>query len=244
MTAIGSSVALTPAQAAAQAAVGAALPGSALASTTGTASAVGNNALTQLGQNFNQFLSLLLTQLQNQDPTAPMDANSFTTELVQFTGVQQQVATNTSLTSLISMTQQSQVLQASQYVGHQATVTSTAIALQNGQGQITYTGTAGESVGIAIVNAAGGIIRSDTVTAQDGTNTWTWNGLDNAGNQVPDGAYRIGVEGSSGSAAPSAIPFDVVGTATGVTNTGTAGITVSLGALSVGLGSVQSVSTN
>src|SRR5580658_5675783 len=81
------------------------------------AAAVGAGALQSLGTNFTEFLNLLMTQLQNQDPTAPMDSSQFTTELVQFTGVQQQVAANSSLTQLISMQQTSQVLQSSSLVG-------------------------------------------------------------------------------------------------------------------------------
>ena len=91
-------------------------------SASSNAAAIGGNALQQLGSNFNDFLNLLMTQLKNQDPSSPMDTNQFTTELVQFTGVQQQVATNSSLSSLISLTQQGQLLQSSQLVGKQATV--------------------------------------------------------------------------------------------------------------------------
>jgi flagellar basal-body rod modification protein FlgD len=79
-----------------------------------------------------------------------------------------------------------------------------------------------------------------SLQAQGGTNTWTWDGLDNNGNQLPDGAYGIAVEtGSSGSTA-TAVPFNVVGTVSGITNT-SSGMQVQLGALSVPLSSVQSV---
>ena len=242
MTTITQTGALTPAQAAAQAAVASALPNSGSASGAGGTAGGGTAALSKLGSNFNDFLSLLMTQLKNQDPTSPMDSNQFTTELVQFTGVQQQVSTNNSLSQLIGLSQQSQMLTASQYVGQKASVISNAIALQNGAGQISFNGKAGESVGIAIVDASGGLIRSETVTAKDGANSWTWDGKDDQGNTMPDGAYRIGVEASVGNAAPVALPFDVIGTATGVTSNGTLGLMLSMGALSVGLSSVQSVS--
>lgn len=49
-----------------------------------------------------QFLTLFLTQLQNQDPTSPMDTNEMTNQLVQFTAVEQQIETNKSLASLVS----------------------------------------------------------------------------------------------------------------------------------------------
>ena len=60
--------------------------------------AIGQTALTSLSSNFSNFLRMLMTQLQNQDPTSPMDANEFTRELVQFSSVEQQIATNTSMT--------------------------------------------------------------------------------------------------------------------------------------------------
>ena len=64
-------------------------------------------ALTALSGNFGDFLKLLMTQLQHQDPTSPLDTNQFTSELVQFSAVEQQINTNTSLTKLIQLTQAS-----------------------------------------------------------------------------------------------------------------------------------------
>jgi flagellar basal-body rod modification protein FlgD len=221
-------------------------------STTGTASsssgtataAVGNAALQQLGSNFNDFLSLLTTQLQNQDPTSPMDTNEFTSELVQFTGVQQQVATNSSLNQLIALQQTSQVLQSSSLVGHPITVSSNELALQNGSAEITFQGTAGQQIGIAVVNASGVPVANATLSATAGTNSWTWNGRDANGTQLPDGAYRVAVETlASNGAAPVAVPYDVTGTVTGISSNGTTSA-LSIGALSVPFGSVVSVGSN
>jgi flagellar basal-body rod modification protein FlgD len=227
------------AAAAAAASASASANGTASSSGSSTSQSLGNLGLQQLAGNFNDFLNLLLTQLQNQDPTSPMDTNSFTTELVQFTGVQQQVATNSSLTALVALNQQQQLLNSAQYVGQSATVTSSSIALQNSQGEISFTGTAGETVQIAILNSAGAPIKDATITASQGNNTWTWNGLDDAGNQVPDGAYAIGVETQTGGN-NTAVPFDVIGTTTGVTNSSN-GVSLQLGALSVPIGSVLSI---
>jgi flagellar basal-body rod modification protein FlgD len=230
-------------QAAEQAA--AASAANAQSSSSGTAaaaaaSATGTNALQALGSNFTAFLNLLTTQLQNQDPTSPMDTNNFTQELVEFTGVQQSVATNTNLSQLISMTQGAEVLQSAQVIGDKATVTAPQIALQSGSGTVTFTAPTAEPVQIAIVNAAGATILDASINAQSGSNTWTWNGLDNNGNQVADGAYGIALEtGSSGSNA-TGVPFSVVGTATGLQNT-SSGMQLDIGALAVPLSSVQSL---
>ena len=226
-------------------AAAAALSASQASSSSGTATAnVGNVALQQLGSNFNDFLSLLTTQLQNQDPTSPMDTNQFTSELVQFTGVQQQVATNNSLSTLIGLQQTSQVLQSSDLVGKPVAVTSNELTLQNSAARITFQGNAGQQVGIAVVNAAGTPVANATVTETAGTNSWSWNGLDNSGNQMPDGAYRVAVEGlSSNGGTPVAVPYTVVGTATGVSSNGTTS-QLALGGLSVPFSSVVSVGNN
>jgi flagellar basal-body rod modification protein FlgD len=226
-------------------AAAAALAAAGSASTAGTATAaLGNVALQQLGSNFNDFLSLLTTQLQNQDPTSPMDANQFTSELVQFTGVQQEVATNTSLSQLIALQQTSQIEQSAGLVGKPVTVAASQITLQNGTGELTYQANGGEQIGIAVVDAAGTPIADATMTAQAGTNSWSWNGLDNNGNTVPDGAYRVAVETqSSNGATPVAVPYDVIGTATGVSSNGTTS-QLALGALSVPFSAVLSVGNN
>jgi flagellar basal-body rod modification protein FlgD len=240
MTATTTSVPLS--SAAQAAAASAALPGSAASSAgTSTVQTVGNVALQQLAGNFNDFLNLLLTQLQNQDPTSPMDTNSFTTELVQFTGVQQQVATNSSLTALIGINQQQQLLDSAQYVGQSTTVSASAISLQNSQGEVSFTGSAGETVQIAIVNAVGAPVKDATMTATQGSNSWTWNGLDDYGNQMPDGAYRIALETQDSTGNNIAVPFDVIGTTTGVSNSGSNGVSLQLGALTVPLSSVVSI---
>jgi flagellar basal-body rod modification protein FlgD len=235
----------TLAQAAAQAAAANNAAASATsASATGTAasaaSSTGTNALQALGSNFTSFLSLLTTQLKNQDPTSPMDTNQFTSELVQFTGVQQSVATNSNLSQLISLTQGSEVLQSTQVVGNTATVSSTQIALQSGNGTLSFTTANAEPVQVAIVNAAGTTILNTSINSASGSNSWVWNGKDSNGNTVPDGAYGIALEtGTTGSNATS-VPFSVIGTATGLTNTGS-GMQLDIGALQVPMSSVQSL---
>jgi flagellar basal-body rod modification protein FlgD len=198
------------------------------------------NALTALSDNFNDFLSLLTTQLQNQDPSSPLDTNQFTSELVQFTGVEQQITTNTSLTSLIQATQGEEVIQATGVVGKTVTVTSPDIVLQNGSGSINFTTTSAEPVSISIQNASGTDIKDVSATSAAGANIWTWDGTDNSGTTEPDGSYKIVVTGSGSDGTTAAIPFTVNGTATGVTNNnGT--VTLNVGALAVDFSDVVSV---
>ena len=211
------------------------------ASTAGTASAattasIGANALSSLTSNFNSFLNLLMTQLQNQDPTAPMDSSQFTTELVQFTGVQQQISTNSSLTQLIQLTQSNQVLQSAAAVGHQVAVQSAQVPLQKGTATVQYSLPAAGAVQAVVSNAAGTPVYSTTVQGAAGQNSWSWNGRAANGSQLPDGAYTVALSNAAG----GAVPFNSVGTVTGVVNNaGT--LDLQLGNLAVPFSALQSM---
>src|ERR1700712_1437000 len=157
--------------------------------TAGAISQTGTNALSTLGNNFSDFLSLLMTQLQNQDPSSPMDSNSFTTELVQFSSVEQQISTNSNLTQLIQLTQASHIEQSSSIIEKPITVTSSQLSLQNGTAAVNFNTTTPEPVGIAVYNSAGAQVQTATLTSTAGANTWKWNGQNATGTTMPDGPY-------------------------------------------------------
>jgi flagellar basal-body rod modification protein FlgD len=211
----------------------------ATASTAASATAA-TNPLSSLSGNFSDFLGMLMTQLKNQDPTSPMDANSFTSELVQFSSVEQQINTNTSLTTLINLTQASDVSQASAIVGKQVNVTSTQIPLQNGSGTVDFTAPSAEPISITVSNSGGGTVMQTTQKAAAGANSWTWNGSNSSGQTMPDGAYTVSVVSAVTGAPAVAVPFTVVGTATGVSSANNA-VNVQIGALSVPFSAVNSV---
>ena len=200
----------------------------------------GSSALNSLSSNFGDFLKLLMTQLQNQDPTSPLDTNQFTSELVQFSSVEQQINTNTSLTQLIQLTQAGEVMQASAMTGKQVTVSSDHVPLQNGKGTIQFTAPGAEPVDISIYNDSGIKLSDATLMAVKGSNTWTWDGTDSSGHTLPDGSYKVAVAGANADGTTSALSFSVVGTATGVQNQSNS-IQLQLGALSVDFSKVQSV---
>jgi flagellar basal-body rod modification protein FlgD len=228
------------AAATAAAATGTGSAASSAASTASTAAQTGQAALASLSGNFQNFLGMLMTQLQNQDPTSPLDTNQFTQELVQFSGVEQQITTNASLTQLIQLTQSGQVMQGTAMNGKPVTVTANQIPLQNSTGSVTFTAPTAEPAAIVIDNAAGQTIRSVALNATAGANSWTWNGADNSGNTVPDGAYAISVIGANADGSTTPLAFTVTGTATGVQNTAS-GLQLSMGALTVPFTAVQSV---
>jgi flagellar basal-body rod modification protein FlgD len=215
-------------------------PVSASPSIASAASGQSSNPLASLSSNFGDFLNLLMTQLQNQDPTSPMDANSFTSELVEFSSVEQQIDTNTSLTQLIQLTQAADVTQSSALLGKQVTVQSTQIPLQNGSGTLSFTAPVAEPVSITVQNTSGITLQQVNVNATQGANTWNWNGTTSSGQTLPDGAYTVQVTGGASGTAATSIPFTVIGTATGVTTQNNT-VNLQLGALSVPFTAVTSV---
>ena len=215
--------------------VAAATPASATAATPAA-----GGALSKLSGNFNDFLKLLMTQLQHQDPTSPMDTNAFTSQLVQFSSVEQQINTNTSLNKLIEATQGGSVLQASGMVGKTVQATSDHLALQGGKAGVGFALSAPQQVTVSVANEAGTVLRTEAVAGTSGANTWAWDGKDSSGRKLPDGSYRVAVTGVNGSGAAQAVPFTVSGTATGVQRSNGA-MMVQMGGLSVDLSQVQSV---
>jgi flagellar basal-body rod modification protein FlgD len=207
---------------------------------TAAAAQTNTSAMTSLDGNFNDFLNMLMTQLQNQDPTSPMDTDTFTSELVQFSSVEQQIQTNTSLTSLIQLTQGSEMIQGSTMIGQPVTVQSTEIPLQDSKGTVNIMSPAAEKVSVSISNSAGVDIYDATVNATAGNNTFQWNGTNNSGQTVPDGLYSLVATGSNVGGGTSTLPFTVTGTATGVSSSGTT-VQLQLGPLSVPFSSVTSV---
>ena len=167
-----------------------ALPASASSSSSATAA----NALasTQIAGNFQSFLTLLTTQLQNQNPLDPLDTNQFTQQLVEFAGVQQQLNTNDSLATLVSLQQTAQSTQALGFVGKTAVVNGSTAALSNSTATWELTVPSASNVNVTIANSTGQTVFSGTYSVAAGSNQpFTWNGQGNDGTQWPDGSYTL-----------------------------------------------------
>jgi flagellar basal-body rod modification protein FlgD len=212
----------------------------ATAASGSAASSPAADPLASLSSNFNNFLSMLMTQLKNQDPTSPMDTNQFTSELVQFSSVEQQINTNTRLTQLIQLTQGGEVMQASAMTGKQVTASSDHVPLQNGKGTIQFSTTTAQPVDISIFDANGAKLSDSMLMSSAGTNTWSWNGTDGSGRTVPDGSYKFAVIGANVDGTTTALAASVIGKATGVQSQSN-GMQLELGALSIDFSKVQSV---
>jgi len=181
-----------------------------------TAQAAGTAAGPALAGNFNDFLKLLTTQLQHQDPTSPLDPNQFTQELVQFASVEQQINTNTSLSTMISLQQSQQAAAALTFLGATVAVSGTTAELANGQANWNYSVTQPSTATINITNSSGQVVFSTSQTVQPGSQTFTWNGVDSRGTTWPSGPYSISISavGANNQAVP--VTTQVQGVVTGV----------------------------
>ena len=115
---------------------------SSLTSTTATNSASSSSSSgnsTEIASNFTQFLTLLTTQLKNQNPLEPMDTNQFTQQLVQFAGVEQQLKSNDRLDSILSASQSASSASATSYIGKTVTADGSASQLSKGSASWTLT---------------------------------------------------------------------------------------------------------
>lgn len=143
-----------------------------------------------LAETFDTFLTLLTTQLQYQDPLDPMDTNEFTSQLVEFTGVEQSISTNKKLDELIALQGDLQLNNAVDYIGKKVSADSIIMMLQDGQSTVTYDLAANAAdVDIKIIDELGNTVRTLNGGTDVGRNEVVWDGLDSDGEPVEDGLY-------------------------------------------------------
>jgi flagellar basal-body rod modification protein FlgD len=163
--------------------------------TTNTTSSASGAAQTQLNTDFDQFLRLLTTQLQNQDPLSPMDTNEFTTQLVQFSQVEQQIKTNSNLENLLAMQTLNMTALGVSFIGKFVEVDGdTFIAQGDTNTTLSYFLPSAASSGtLTIKDADGKTVYSTDIEKTAGRHDLTWNGIDKDGQPVPTGEYTVTV---------------------------------------------------
>jgi len=203
-----------------------------------------NNAATLGGTD---FLTLMLAQLKNQDPTSPVDSNTFLTQLAQLSQVQGITQLNTSFSALSSSLSSSQALQASSLLGHQALVNSTTANLAaNG----TVTGAVNvpqntSQVLLTVKDASGALVRQINLGAQStGLASFSWDGKAGDGSQAPAGTYTLSAQYAGATSGGTAATTLVNGTVESVSmGAGSTGLTLNVSGLgSVPFSSVQQIS--
>jgi flagellar basal-body rod modification protein FlgD len=186
-------------------------------SSSSSSASAASLANTQIAGNFQSFLQLLTTQLQNQNPLSPLDTNQFTQQLVEFAGVQQQINTNDSLATLVSLQQTAQSSQALQFVGKTAVVKGSTAALSNNQATWELNVPTASNVTISIANSSGSTVYSNTFAASAGNNQeFNWNGLGSDGTQLPAGNYTLTATAKDSNGATVGVTTSVAGVVSSV----------------------------
>lgn len=165
-------------------------------SSSSSSSSLGSSTGATLAGNFQTFLTLLTTQLKNQNPLDPLDTNQFTQQLVQFAGVEQQLKTNDSLSQLVTLQQTTQATQALGFVGKTAVVDGTTATMKSSSATWHLNVPTDATVDISIANSSGQTVFTGKYTAGAASDVpFTWNGQGNNGTQWPDGKYTITATG-------------------------------------------------
>lgn len=154
-----------------------------------------------LASNFQTFLSLLTTQLRNQDPLSPVDSNEFTAQLTQMAGVEQQLLTNDLLTSLLSAQQGDGLTGAAHYIGKDATAVWSATRFEDGEASWSYELAAdATSATLQVLDASGKVVWSgEAPDKTNGLHDFKWDGQTTGGGQVDDGGvYTLKVIAKNG----------------------------------------------
>jgi flagellar basal-body rod modification protein FlgD len=194
-----------------------------------------------LASSYTTFLSLLTAQLQNQDPLSPLDTNSFTQQLVQMTGVQQQLLSNELLQQLVTKKDDSGY-NAVNLIGRTATATTGDTQLADGKAQWTYElPFAAASATLTITDARGNTVWTGPATELGaGKHAFTWDGKNGNGAKVDDGVYTLKVSAKDDADKAIAATTSVVGKVSGIEQTAN-GTLVTVGAAKVPLSAITAV---
>lgn len=180
-----------------------------------------SQAGTKLAQDFDTFLVLLTAQLQHQDPLEPLDSNEFTAQLVQFTGVEQSIATNRNLETLVGLLSAQSENGLFSYIGQKATAFSATVNL-NGTNQPEWVYDLGANAAeskLIIEDATGKTVAEFDGAKDAGRHSFIWSGIDRFGERLPSGRYTLKVEAKTVENVAVASDIFVRGTVQGVERT-------------------------
>jgi flagellar basal-body rod modification protein FlgD len=170
-----------------------------------------------IAENFDTFLQLLTTQLKNQNPLDPLDTNQFTSQLVQFTSVEQQLKSNEFLEALMLSNQAAGATDAVNFIGKAVTASGAKADLVDGTVSWNFSlDQTASDARIAIKNAAGVTVYSEVGSLAAGSGKFEWDGVGTDGAKSPDGAYTITIDARNLNGETVPVSTEITGTVTGV----------------------------
>jgi flagellar basal-body rod modification protein FlgD len=160
-----------------------------------SSSSGGSSSLPSSTISSQDFLSLLVSELRNQDPMNATSVTDFINQMTAYSNFTQQQSINSNLSALAGAFSSLVTLNSVNYIGHNVEAKTDTAELANGSATFGYSLSApATDVSITIKNAAGKTVWTGTGTGNAGSNTLTWDGKDSDGKQLLDGGqYTIGV---------------------------------------------------
>ena len=177
------------------------------ASSTSSSSTASNDQM--IASNFTTFLQLLTTQLQNQNPLDPLDTNQFTQQLVQFAQVEQQMKSNDTLTSLLSLEKSAQQTTALAYVGQTVVVDGSTTALTSSGATWSFNSPSVATANVVIKDSTGQTAYTGTFGVNPGQQNFTWDGHGTDGKTWPAGNYTMVINATDANSQPVSISTEV-----------------------------------
>lgn len=141
------------------------------------------------------FLTILVAQLENQDPLDPQDSSQFISQMAQFSSLEQQITTNENLETLIASTANTEQYAAFQLLGSEIVAESDSFTYAGEAVEIGFSlDTAADEVEISVLDADNQVVATLTVDqAEAGSTFVTWDGTGDDGEQLPAGEYSFAV---------------------------------------------------
>jgi len=208
--------------------------------TSGTSNSTVTGGTSGIANNFDQFLTLLTTQLKNQSPLDPLDTNQFTAQLVQFAGVEQQLKTNETLGSLLSLSAAGTATNAVGFIGAKITADGATTRLIEGKAEWKVNMASAGTGTVTIKDSKGNVVQTATKTLVAGDQTYSWDGTTSTGTKAPDGEYTITIDAKNVAGEAVTAKTQISGIVDGVDFTSSIPM-LKIGSISVPIDKVKSV---
>lgn len=201
-----------------------------------------SSSKTQLFDDMEAFLYLLTQQLKYQDPLDPMDTSEYTNQLVQYAQVEQSIQSNTYLETIVAQNVNAVATQAVSYMEQYVQTLGNGLPLQDGSAKFSYILEAdASSCVVAIRDASGSFVKTFTGVEQSaGRHEIVWDGKDNNGNQLNDGAYSVVVTALDASGSSVSVQTTTYGKVTGVAYDGDM-VAIGMGDVAVDMNSILAI---
>ncbi len=207
---------------------------------TPNAGSSGSDQQKNINANFDLFIALLTTQVQNQDPLQPLDSAEYTNQLVQYTMVEQQIATTEKLDEQLTQLKTQSASQFVNYIGNDVTAHSATTELKDGVASWELDALATGKATVTVRDSDGAEIYQEEIDLEEGENTFEWDGTTASGSKREDGTYTVDIITQDANGEPFVVQTKVTGRVDSV-DFSTGDIILHMGELRIPVGDVTGI---